>query len=1696
MPFSLRALRLLYTSALLLLVLVGCGGDNSSGAATCSPACAADEVCYHGGCLLSREVPKDPVCYTPCRGGVGCSADGLLKGCIGDAECVRGTCIAPESAAAPSSVSAMADTTGKAKGTKQKLKAGTCDKDSDCADHQACIEGACYSNCESNDDCDKDFLCSRRVCRERCKAAGNDCRPGYACQLTDGSSGACMPLLDSGDQIDAPTGTFTATPATIKFSNTMVSGTLTIKNASDLQERFIIKKLQHTGYTATGSQLVTDDPLSWLTVEAEGAEVSDEGVSVLVDAQGSLKVTLGGAADAQDIESWDGRLLVSNATLGDQEVELRFAGTRAGQWAGNMYFLASDFGEAGLDAWLKNKDNPTATAQLGNAFIRRWVAFRDGRISRRDFEAMLQSTEVGSWAWESVKNRCPNALNPDPNIACYLSDTPSGVSIFSNFLPDAPIPAGVTKFPMVFNVRPDGKNAKLWNGRVVSDRALQYQGNPEISLSFADDTNSCDGTDPNCTTLIDDFAINGAVGGRFLTTPKNTTCSGLTGFKQVQTPWLVDGFTRNTALTGGKRYLFSCQDQLLPFGSGKEFVDTNTNLAGSNPIPDGATRRRSVELIDGAMIGGDAMFVIFRESMPSFFDPAGGEPLRAYGYMWLKRVATNLDDADYAGTAQTDERPAPTLPTDACASWIFDSLKASGGPTSLTDASASDVGIAVVSGQAGTLGAPIDADLVHSFCTESGLFDDKKCPAGSRIDWFTGKGSEVFTSQRIADEPCMATSTCASKFLDWLNGGSIRADLIYTCSSGAVTCDGDKTFYVPGTGAPAFAPLDPEIQKAFRYKTQFKSRDGSTSVGFTPGVCTKNPTEIPYCYDPVAIEAISDRVDCAVHIYVDYYEKLSDGAKTTLNDFLTRNYSYSQDGDQVADGFERLYAELLTMLGDEAYTSAFTARFDLAGQAVSTFEGTLFEPKGINLSGAAGYEMHNLYQATQYYQAALDRFYLHANSIKRSLNDLPAGQGFITQATASSYFDRLLRASSQKSRAWSEVAKRYQSFRQPQLARLVVGRTYTGTYLESVVLSRMLSNLVTISDAADKAQLTAIVQSSQLNYTAALQGLSSVNEDITEDATIFGYAPEYIPFVALDPKDTNAFEKVFSAAEDAVAVAAEKEQVALKDKRDFNVSEAQFQQTLTTVRHDFEDRLAQICGTFKANGDVYPAIPEYAELTDRTKALGDPCGFVDNGELYSAILELEKIRVDAAQLSKKMENLNARVEDENKSASEQCDTAMEVAKWRIDSARKKAAIQASIDTAAAAVNGAKDALDEAGDLGEITKCSAGPGGTDCPTSAVSASIYVGLKGALKGVEGAATDVLKQLYSDLSDIDPEEITNEELDKCQAAESEIRYVVADLLREYSELEIAGIKTQLDIKLALGKIIALRNEATAVSAQQTESTSLAINVAAAFTDPNTRIYKNSAIIAAEQTFSDAVRQAYVATKVYEYYTSQSYPDLGSLFLIRMVEAGDYPLDQYLRELGTAFDKFEMEFGNPDSRVQVVSLRDDILDIPRLSPSNVALTMSERQDLFRTELKKSRYRDAQGRLNFPFRTALEKLSPRTNDHKIKYLEAEVVPHIGDNQARVYLVQKGTGVVRGVDGTPIYYSLPERTAVLDTFFEGDRPLDSNIYRNERLRDRPMVNTAWELQVDVQNEAVNSDLDLGQLDDIRLYFYYSDFTSQ
>src|SRR5690606_25645366 len=113
--------------------------------------------------------------------------------------------------------------------------------------------------------------------------------------------------------------------------------------------------------------------------------------------------------------------------------------------------------------------------------------------------------------------------------------------------------------------------------------------------------------------------------------------------------------------------------------------------------------------------------------------------------------------------------------------------------------------------------------------------------------------------------------------------------------------------------------------------------------------------------------------------------------------------------------------------------------------------------------------------------------------------------------------------------------------------------------------------------------------------------------------------------------------------------------------------------------------------------------------------------------------------------------------------------------------------------------------------------------------------------------------------------------------------------------------------------------------------ESQQLSINLEAARNDPNTRIYRNDAVLNADVSFYDALQDAYRATVVYEYYTSQSYARKEELSLVRLVSRGDHNLENYLDTLQDSYFEFLETAGRPDNRVDIFSLRDDVLAIPR---------------------------------------------------------------------------------------------------------------------------------------------------------------------
>ncbi len=768
------------------------------------------------------------------------------------------------------------------------------------------------------------------------------------------------------------------------------------------------------------------------------------------------------------------------------------------------------------------------------------------------------------------------------------------------------------------------------------------------------------------------------------------------------------------------------------------------------------------------------------------------------------------------------------------------------------------------------------------------------------------------------------------------------------------------------------------------------------------------------------------------------------------------------------------------------------------------FAGADFEPEGINLSGVAGHEMFRLYQSAQYYQRVLDRFFRLSPKL-----EAPSAKSFVSAATVTTYFSHLIRASTQKAKVWSEVAKTYHSLDRPKLAQQVVARAYTATYMESTILAGIMRRVLEEASPEDKAAIVASIDSAARSYRQALLNMQTVYAKVSAALNFMGFAADYIPFPALDAKDGNAFDKLWTSASTKLQLAIARENEALAQRRQYETDAQSFRSELMRIRTEYENELASICGTFVGDdGQIYPAVSAYAEKSVEAAAIGDPCGLLGNGQLYEVSLGIGSARLEVAAVRQQLDNVEAEIASEERRVREQCELVASEVQFLVEQDGQANSLQAEIDAARSDVDGLRATQAKAAaKMQTWSFCSPtlsfsldikGPGG--------STSINPGACYQARKTEGAMSSTSEGIVASEESIRVGEQRLRKLQqatmrwqlgkRCDEVELESQARVRSMVLRLAELGIAARKTGYNVLLAQAKHRELENQAQRLLAQQQDALQMAVDIAAARNDPNVRIYKNDAILAADRTFGDALAETYRLTKVYEYYTSQSYEKLGDLYLVRMAQHGEPSLEAYLADLGKAFDRFEEQYGNPDVRVAVLSLRDDILEIPRLSARGQALSHTERVRLLRERLVSTSLLDERGYRVIPFGTRLDLASPLTRAHKIQHLEAEIDgTSVGDDLGRVYVTQRGTGVVQGVSGATSFYAFPERTAVLDVSFNGHQVFAPEVYKSERLRDRPLINTAWQLILNQRDEAVNQDIDLNALTDIRLYVFYTDFTA-
>ncbi|MBK03663.1 MAG: hypothetical protein CL920_18495 [Deltaproteobacteria bacterium] len=1775
-----------------------CEGDNKAGCNCDNDAfCGSGLLCINKHCAAAEEVksvPKQPKCYTPCQGDIlengkvrTCDLKfRLTEGCGLGQVCLEGSCVA----------------TAK---SKQLTSSGYpfCKHLTDCPGWQTCLVGRCYSTCTPGAaTCGDGMQCHNRVCRKSCEVdKSGSCEKGYACLSTksDSQKGVCLPI--SQRKLSLPKTkvheVFSVAPQDLDLTNHNASGVFAITNRSDFSSSFTI--------TRSFDTIASKQPLFWLKLDRcakynsegtdctafEGKPTAEEPFKVTVGPKQTVFLKVVGAdGKPKDQKQYEGLFQLQSAET-TQSLRVRYRESGTGRWKGE-FVTFGNFDTGLIDKFPAPSSLPVK--DLSNALLRRWLNFKRNNLSFEQFRALLRSIKEQTWKLDKVRADCKQAFSKvaSDDVACYPYTNDTGYEVLSYSQREAAPPSGVSSIDFTMDVKELSGNT--FQGRIVSSESLQYPGNPQITLQFAETP----GAKPR--TLLTSLKAVSDLGGRYLVWEKES-CNNPSKMEKVEIPWQLPGFLGSfTKATDVSLKYHECRTKsaphVVPAGATKEqraaIERLNLALSAANPIPNGRSLRRTLQLVDGVLIDNRYLFALVKETLVSFFPNQGvkttlTKDIVRYGYILLQRMDRDVTAEEVVGnppaqgfgcqtnsechTGETCQSGVcqgtgmmkqvactanivkvamnRTLGTVDLTSWSTDALKQlvhsliRGQNPSVSTESAN----LIVGKRQGTYTdysyqnqTNQKTHFIHYYCERTGQFNggpkggETPCPLGSKVTFF--ELPEVNTSA-LAGESCQSTKTCGKRLEELRRVPGFREDVPFRCVDAKQTrCDEEsrvdlrsgKVFFKPGNTSnfrSRLQPLSYALTQAFRYRFQFTSRSGS-QVGFSPTICKPGvSSQTPYCYDPVGIEEIEQRVNCLESIFSSpaVTKNLDPDTRALLRDTLVEAFSYanglSQQGQVLTfPGFEMLNAELRVMLGDDSFVKALNNRYQLASEGLVTFRGDILEPNGIKLSGVIGFEMHHLYLSTQYYQSVLDRFYAQSTTFVSSFRS--SNTSFLTARSVTSYIQKLLQAATRKARSWGKIATKYHQMNRTDLARHVLERAYVNSFIELNILTHILRSLTNIIDPKQVEQISKEIEKVTLTYNTALFDMKETYQKLERKLDYFGLPQGYIPFPAMDSFATlsnnkNAFSVALEFAKEKLETAREKEQQALLEKRAFDTDAAQFQSELVRVQKSYDTQLARLCGSIKIGDALVPATPQNALLSDTFKGVGDICGKIPGSELYNAYLGLRKAGLEMLQFEQIRKNHEDKITREADRIKTFCDSQFSLSNisWEYEGKRQDVLRSLSLNRVLmmAGMRAASGAMQIA--LG--WKCSVLIGGvfdTECQFAGISNGLKVAIFAAQEAANLALDLKANEAKKSQRALQKQLAKSELRTSCNVCPPEDpdcqtkgvvringQHNLSVLALQTASFTLDILQKQLDIQLAKSKVEQLRQKAQRLMNERATALDLLANVQAAQNDPNIRIYKNDTIISAERTFDEAIKEAYRVTLIYEYYTGTSYKDKGNLFLTRMVEKGDLNLETYLLNLEQAFRDFEEQKGKPDVRVAVVSLRNDILKIPMQNKQGEVLSLNERVTELQRQLTSREHLNQEGFASFDFNLKVDGnsqyTSPLTFNHKVVYIEAEVIGgEIGDTVGRVYLRQAGTSSVQLENDELKFYALPVRTAVINTFFNGSKVFPSEIYQNFRFQDRPLGNTRWQLMLNMSTEKANQDINLSSINDIKIYIYYKDFT--
>ena len=633
----------------------------------------------------------------------------------------------------------------------------------------------------------------------------------------------------------------------------------------------------------------------------------------------------------------------------------------------------------------------------------------------------------------------------------------------------------------------------------------------------------------------------------------------------------------------------------------------------------------------------------------------------------------------------------------------------------------------------------------------------------------------------------------------------------------------------------------------------------------------------------------------------------------------------------------------------------------------------------------------------------------------------------------------------------------------------------------------------------------------------ALQLLGEVHEELTSDATPFGYTAAYVP-LALGPEDIahnrSNFEAVQALAADEVAQFAQVAADAWQKARDYEQKTHTLAATALQIETEYDAKLRALCGSLPG------------ESTPDLASCGDNGGQIAE---HRAAIEAAGLRIrHATQASEN--NLHAIAVEDERFGKEiaialNLSAEIEAAHGQIFQIKQDGEQSRSVRVQAEAMAECRrireyeltqsDEITTSCNVQYMMQLHSGVSifGFQLPAVGSMLATKVDCENKQRSLEKsadnqcAATKGQAGLQNELTELqlgEDQEImaVNAEIDQAiRGSDLEIRRaasvaLVKNIRAEGLLLEIEADEAQLAHKTAMAAMHSTFMEVAALIQSKARAVGLMVedNPDNALTQPHflhARLEAASRVLPARER---TIRRVYLALRALEYELNQELPTLRDT-----LAAAHSPEDiaGLMTCLASIAEDYRLENGYGQPYVTEVSLRADIFgitgDIPDIdgSPATPA-------EQFAALLQDPLHHQADGAIALPFAlSAFEHalFSSWLCDDRIDQIEVKLVgDYLGDKEAEVLLTRQGLAGVRRCDGA----DLPQWSAYVPYAFEREQIIIQAGVNdwgtggpNSGYAAWPVHGEQWTLTIPpAEQSPANVDLDLRHISDVVLRLHH------